>query len=52
VLLAGRRWPVTIAALGLRWQTFDRRMPADGGERLFDVDEAEVMLGSANQSGT
>jgi clan AA aspartic protease len=32
-----------VAALGLRWQTFDRGILADGSECLFDVYEAEVV---------
>ncbi len=35
--------PDRVAALGLRWQTFDRGILADGSECLFDVYEAEVM---------
>jgi clan AA aspartic protease len=32
-----------VTALGLRWQTFDRGILADGSECLFDVFEAEVV---------
>ena len=35
--------PELIAALGLRWQTVDRAMLADGSECLFDVYEAKVV---------
>jgi clan AA aspartic protease len=34
--------PSVVAALGLRWQTFDRGILADGSECLFDVYEAKV----------
>ena len=30
-------------ALGLRWQTVDRVMHADGSTRVFDVDEGKVV---------
>jgi clan AA aspartic protease len=32
-----------VAALSLRWHTFDRGILADGSECLFDVYEAEVV---------
>jgi clan AA aspartic protease len=32
-----------VAALGLRWQTSDRGILADGSECLFDVYEAEIV---------
>jgi clan AA aspartic protease len=35
--------PAVVAALGLRWQTFDRGILADGSEILFDVYDAEVV---------
>ncbi len=35
--------PALVAALGLRWQTFDRGILADGSECLFDVYEAKVV---------
>jgi predicted aspartyl protease len=35
--------PALVAALGLRWQSFDRGILADGSECLFDVYEAKVV---------
>jgi clan AA aspartic protease len=35
--------PHVVSALGLRWQTFDRGLLADGSECLFDVYEAKVV---------
>jgi len=35
--------PALVAALGLRWQAFDRGVLADGSECLVDVYEAKVV---------
>jgi clan AA aspartic protease len=41
--------PALVAALGLRWQSFDRGILADGSESLFDVYVGNVVWDGAER---